>query len=511
MTTRSLAGCMTHMSFIKRIKRNGKVYLAEVESKRVNGKVIHKYIRYIGKEADGKTKLAASISDIEIDEVKLYGPLLVLHHLANEIGLPQLLGKYSNELLSLVYAHCLDYKSINKMEKWFARTDLSFLLNIESVTEKKLLTALDSLDQIDTEKLQRDLFSNITKKIPVRKKSLIYDVTNTYFYGKKCPLAKRGHDKEGVKGRPLIQIGLAVTQDKGIPLFHKLFHGNIHDTKTLSDLVSTLGGYHIFSGCLVYDRGIVSAENIKEIAKLGLDTLCGLPLHDNLKRIIRKLNKKKMMDIRNRVELSKTIFYVTTVPYVYDSVKGTLTVCFNEQQHRDLKEMRCMKLLKAEKLLKNNKKINSKLEHFFNKNGTINRKKISDAEEFDGYSCVFYTGKMPQDKMIRFYFDKDVVEKAFHSLKGITQLRPIRHWLHSRVTAHVMICYLSYSLLSMIKNYVEPLGMSPLSALEQLETMHKIYMRDVKKQFKISRIVTLSKLQKDILRAINPKLLKCSQ
>jgi transposase len=106
------------------------------------------------------------------------------------------------------------------------------------------------------------LFSNITKKIPVRKKSLIYDVTNTYFYGKKCSLAKRGHDKEGVKGRPLIQIGLAVTQDKGIPLFHKLFHGNIHDTKTLSDLVSTLGSYHIFSGCLVYDRGIVSAENI---------------------------------------------------------------------------------------------------------------------------------------------------------------------------------------------------------------------------------------------------------
>jgi len=65
-----------HMSFIKKIKRNGKIYLAEVESKRVNGKVIHKYLRYIGKEADGKTKLAASISDIEIDEVKLYGPLV---------------------------------------------------------------------------------------------------------------------------------------------------------------------------------------------------------------------------------------------------------------------------------------------------------------------------------------------------------------------------------------------------------------------------------------------------
>ena len=100
------------------------------------------------------------------------------------------------------------------MEKWFARTDLSFLLDMENVTEKKLLTALDHLEQTDVEKLQRELFCNIIKKIPVHKKGLIYDVTNTYFYGKQCPFAKRGHDKENVKGRPLIQIGLAVTQEK---------------------------------------------------------------------------------------------------------------------------------------------------------------------------------------------------------------------------------------------------------------------------------------------------------
>ena len=64
---------------------------------------------------DGETKLASSISDIEINDVKVFGPLIVLHHIAEEIGLPDLLGDYSPEILSLVYAHCLNYQSINHM------------------------------------------------------------------------------------------------------------------------------------------------------------------------------------------------------------------------------------------------------------------------------------------------------------------------------------------------------------------------------------------------------------
>ena len=101
------------MSFIRKIKKAGKVYLAEVENKRVNGRVVQRHIRYVGKGADNKTILSASISDISIDKVKLYGPLLVLDYLAREIRLSTILGELGDEILSLVYAHCLDYNSIN--------------------------------------------------------------------------------------------------------------------------------------------------------------------------------------------------------------------------------------------------------------------------------------------------------------------------------------------------------------------------------------------------------------
>lgn len=173
-----------YLSYIRKIKKNGKIYLAETESRWINGKSVQKHIRYIGTEVDGKTKLAASISDIEIEDVKVFGPLIVLHHIAKEIGLPHLLGEYSPEILSLVYAHCLNYQSINRMSSWFKRTDLPMLLDTENITEKTLLNALDSLEKIDTENLQLKIFNTLDKKFHVARKGLVYDVTNTYLYGK---------------------------------------------------------------------------------------------------------------------------------------------------------------------------------------------------------------------------------------------------------------------------------------------------------------------------------------
>ena len=101
--------------------------------------MVQRHLRYIGKEADGKTILSSSISHLAVDQVKVYGPLLVLNHLANEVGLPSTLGEFASEILSLVYAHCIDYRSVNQMKRWFERTDLNLLLNLEGVTEARFL------------------------------------------------------------------------------------------------------------------------------------------------------------------------------------------------------------------------------------------------------------------------------------------------------------------------------------------------------------------------------------
>jgi transposase len=496
------------MSFIRKIKKGGKVYLAEVENRRVGCKVVQHFIRYVGKEADGRTVLSASMSDVQVEEVKLYGPLLVLHHLAQEIHLPEQLGAYSQEILSLVYAHCLDYRSLNQMPSWFERTDLNFLLRLEGLTEKRLLNALDSLEALDAEAWQRDLFEQVRRHYRLRPSGVIYDVTNTYLYGRHCPLAKPGHDKEEVKGRPLIQIGLGVTQAEGLPLFHKVFDGNVHDARTLQDLVRAFRRYQLGPGLFIYDRGIVSGRNIKDIKRLRWDTLCGMPLNEGLKKFWRPwADPQQLMQLPNRQRVGQTIFYTRLRPYQVDGVRGHLALCLNERQQRDARESRRDEVLRAEQLLAQGKSIKPGLERFFDARGHLRPTPLAQAEEFDGYSCIFCTGRLSQKQMLSLYFDKDVVEKAFRSLKGITQLRPVRHWLAEHVHAHVFICYLAYMLLSLLQYRLRATEFTAESALLELGTMYKVHLRDAKRVFKISRVVALTKKQETILKTIDRKLL----
>jgi hypothetical protein len=70
---------------------------------------------------------------------------------------------------------------------------------------------LDSLEAQEPIELQKAIFESVRSNYELNPKGIIYDVTNTYLYGKKCPFGRLGKDKEGVKGRPLIQIGLGVT------------------------------------------------------------------------------------------------------------------------------------------------------------------------------------------------------------------------------------------------------------------------------------------------------------
>ena len=498
------------MSFIRKIKKGGGVYLAEVENIWVEGTCRQRHLRYVGKEVDGKTILSASISNVEIEDVKVHGPLLVLNHLAGEIGLSGFLGEYGDEILSMVYAHCLDYQSLNKMGSWFERTDLNMMLSLESLTEKRLLNALDSLEKMDSQRLQKELFDTVKQKYRLKMSGVLYDVTNTYLYGQKCPWGKLGHDKEGVKGRPLIQIGLGVTKAEGIPMFHKVFDGNIHDAKTLQDLITSFGQYRIRSGLIIYDRGITSAHNVRDIKGLGWHTLCGLALRGKLKELLRPLiAHHEFIQIENRIRLNKTVFYVVTTPHEIGGIGGTLAVCFNEQQRKDLRESRYDEILNAQKLLSKGKAIKPALAKYFNPDGGLIKKKLQQAEEFDGFSCIFSTQKrFSKRQMVRLYFDKDLVEKAFRTLKGITRFQPVRMWLYDRVTAHVFICYLAYLLLSLLQYRLRKTEVSAEEALRELATMYKVYLKDPKKGFRMGRTVTLTKKQEIILRAISPRLLK---
>ena len=161
-----------------------------------------------------------------------------------------------------------------------------------------------------------------------------------------------------------MQIGLGVTMEHGIPMFHKVFDGNVHDSKTLQDLIFQLKHYDIKNRLFVYDRGISSSRNIRDIRDLQCDSLCGLPVRSDLKTAQECHCNDTFIQINNRIHLKKTIFYVVTYSHTIDGVEGTLAVCFNEQQRKDLRESRYDEIEYAQVLLAKGQRIKAGLEKF---------------------------------------------------------------------------------------------------------------------------------------------------
>lgn len=500
------------MSFVRKIKRNGKTYLAEVENIRVDGKVVQRHIRYVGKEADGKTVISCSISEAEIESVKLSGPLMALHQIAKNIGLPEILGDYSPEILSMVYAHCLDYQSLNQVKRWFSRTDLNLILDLEALTEKRLVNALDSVENFGLLKKQGDIFEQTKKYLKLDTDGVVYDVTNTYFHGTKCKIAKYGHDKEKRKGYPLVQIGLAVTQAEGIPIFHKTFPGNVHDARTFADVSKDLGRFGIDQGIAVMDRGVTSIENTEFMTEKKWKLLCGIKLDEGIRKTLGSdFSAEQLCKVGNRMRMNRTVFYCSEQTYYHGEIRGRLLTIFNRQKALKMEESRLDEVQAAKIRLEKGQTIKPELEIFFGKDGRLLNSRLNDEKIYDGLSFIFTTSNLSINEAVNAYFDKDVVEKCFQSLKGVVSLRPIRHWLYNRVEAHIFICYLSALLLSILKMKVAKLEMSFQAALNELDGLYRIYLRDPKKGFRIDRLVALTKKQEKILRAIDKGLVKaCS-
>jgi transposase len=501
------------MAFIRKYNKGGKTYLAEVENVREGGRVIQHFLRYVGREADGKTILSCSMSEAQVESVKLFGPLMVLHSIAASIGLPEILGEYSAEILSMVYAHCLDYKSLNQMKCWYERTDLSLILNLADLTERRLVLALDALESDPMLHRQQIIFERVKGYLGIKPKGVVYDVTNTYFYGKKCDLARCGHDKEQRKGYPLVQIGLVVTQEHGIPILHKTFPGNVHDSRTFADISKSLEPLGIKGGIAVMDRGVTSGENTDFLNDSQWKVLCGIKLDPGIRKALGSdFQAQDLCSLGNRIRMHQTVFYCNERPYKHGNTHGRLISCFNRRKAQDAEESRYDEIQSAQSRLSKGKTIKPDIQPFFAKNGRVLETKLNEERRFDGTSFIFTTSDLTVAQAVFAYFDKDVVEKCFQSLKGVVRLRPVRHWLYNRVEAHIFICYLSCLLLSILKMKVAGLEMSEQSALRELDGLYRIYLRDPKNGFKVGRLVALTRTQEKILRSVAKDLVKtCSE
>lgn len=455
-----------YMSFVRKIKRKDSTYLVEVESVRVDGKVKQKVIKYLGKEISGKPVKKVYTSNLEVTAVKQYMDYYILHYISKQLMIPELLGEKLKSILVLVYTQLLTHKPLYKIPEYAEHTAIKEIVGVDKLVDKQLFESLDDLDEMNFNRIEEviyDQFSILRKE----KKVLILDVTDTYFNGSQVEWkARRGKDGKYDK---LVQIALAVTKDEGFPIMHKMYEGNIGNTKIFQDMLSDIRLKSFDT--IVLDRGMISAESIQDLAQVHQKVITGLRLHQTIKtQFIDQINREEIYQPTHRVVLKNTEVYAKEFPYE----NGILVCIYNPK-------------LEAEK-----------------RNHAMDKQESYKPEEakYMGYSLIYHSTSLKKDEVIRNYFEKDIVEKAYRELKSSINLHPIRKYRIQHIKAHIKICYLAYSILAYIQFKLKPKGISATYALDQMRSIYKVDIESKKDKIQFSKTVTLKKDQKTILKTL---------
>lgn len=103
--------------------------------------------------------------------------------------------------------------------------------------------------------------------------------------------------------------------------------------------------------------------------------------------------------------------------------------------------------------------------------------------------------------IVAMYFEKDVVEKDFQTIKSSIELRPIHHQTDIKLRAHVTVCMLALLLQRILGRRLRAAGITASAALEVLGTAHLNLLATGKTQ--LYSITQLNEAQQGILAALN--------
>jgi transposase len=346
-----------------------------------------------------------------------------------------------------------------------ASCSLGQVLDLGDVDEAELYATLDWLlgqqKRIEKSLAQRHLHDGTL---------VLYDVTSTYFEGRTCPLAKRGHNRDRKRGKLQIVIGLLCTAE-GCPIAVEVFEGNVGDPSTVASQIDKLkqqfGLKHVV---LVGDRGMLTKARIeKTIKPAGLDFITTLRAPTIKGLVETGALQLSLFDERDLAEITSPEFpgerlVACRNPLLADERARKRNALLEATEKELLKIQE--RVRRAKKPLRGEDKIGLAVGAVVNKfkmskhiDVTITDTDLSFEREtekinaealLDGLYIVRTNLKsetFDATSTVRAYKDLANVERAFRCIKTIDlEIRPIHHRRADRVRAHVLLCMLAYHL-----------------------------------------------------------------
>ena len=400
----------------------------------------------------------------KIERALPHGHVEAVLAMIKRLELPKLLdrkpGQERDLILAMIAQRIIQAGSKLFTSRTLGQSTLAEELHVEAVSTDALYAAMDWLLERSEGIQQRLARRHLRDGEPV-----LYDLSSSYFEGRRCPLAMRGYSRDQRRGSLQIVYGLLCDRS-GRPIAIEVFSGNTVDSKTIPNQITTLRQKFALSDVvLVSDRGMVTKTNLEALAQADIDWITALKA-PQVKALARNGSLRlSLFEEQNLAEI--------TDPAYPDE---RLIVCRNPLvgAERARKRQALLEATEAELnkiavrvaagtlqgqgdigvavgLVINRFRVKK---HFAlrieDQRFAFPRKAEQIAAEaaLDGIYILRTSTRQTTfsgPEVVRSYKQLARVERAFRTLKqSDLEIRPIYHYLESRVRAHVLLCMLAY-------------------------------------------------------------------
>ncbi len=372
-------------------------------------------------------------------------------------------------------------------------TTLAQELSVQDADENELYAALDWL-------LARK--KAIEKKLAAKHLAngsvALYDLSSSFYYGRGCPLADYGHDRDGKKGLPIITYGI-LANSEGCPVAVDVYPGHTADSTTVPDQVKKVQGeFGLDRVVWVGDRGMLTQTQIATLAEYpGIGWIAALRSASIRALIAQGHLSRSLFDRQNLAEITSPEF-----------PNERLIACHNpllaEERRRTRQDLLAATEKALEKISKEVKRrtktplsasaigvkagkiINrfKMAKHFELKiaDGVLRYSRKPDTilkeEQLDGIYCLRTSESAESfsaQQTVRAYKSLAHVERAFRCLKGVDlMVRPIFHRTEDRVRAHIFLCMLAYYVEWSMRQALAPLLFADAEVIQDRQSRDAI-------------------------------------
>ena len=556
-------------------------YVRVVESVRENGRVKQRLVLNLGRrdtlvtllpllqrflQGDAAPPLAHE-GPIQALEASTWGPVLVVRHFFQQLGLWQLLDScrrwprllpdedpdddwpsrvlvlIANRLVRPVSEHALagwletDYVCDRVGRRYLPHWKQQGRVQVDLTVLQYWYRTLDHLI-LNQANIELALYGRLRDLFHLQPDLVFYDLTSTYFEGHgPATLAKHGYSRDG-KPRN-VQVVVGVVMVAGWPIAHHVWAGNTRDSKTVAEVVKDLTQRFQFGRAVfVGDRGMVTEKNLDvlQTAEGDWGFLLGMTRRQNpeAEALIDQVVEDRWLDCPSGINGQEaTVKQRTRVQEVSCERSGVRVFVVDSDERRGYEERQRQKAMERvrvglEKLqtrvskgqLKDPAKIGAAAQRVLSRNHghryyawqllagqfqfAEHPVNLPREKKYEGkYLIQTDQTDLTAQDAVAHYKELNEVERGFRSLKDPIGMRPIWHHHERRVRAHIFVAALSFLIERMLERVLKDARV-PLSAQAALTALQTI--RHVRVQVdgaERTGVTAGSDRARQVLRALN--------